>query len=368
MKEIIAYASGVNEAREVAGFALAGVPIGASAPNLREDAIQAILRAAGPVFLDSGAFSEVKFSPKSQRMEIMNRIAPREWRRRLDIYLRAARGLGDRLSVVAPDCVGDQAETLKRLALYRPELQQLAGLGARVLIPLQVGALSHEELYAEATAVAGVPLVPAFTMKKAVTSEDDAARFLLNVRPERIHLLGMGPQNSRAPRVVEMIGRCSPLTEISMDSNRLRAVTGKKRTMTVLERDFRSGTPEDLYSEVSSPVLDATQVRLDYTDCIYSPGDWATRDMLREIAISSGFSLSEMHAFFADPNTFIARTMPSSDVCYWEHPLVDFALDRAWRKYVGQVIDANVRTAAIQQTFQKQQPESAWDCPHADKA
>jgi hypothetical protein len=36
-----------------------------------------------------------------------------------------------------------------------------------------------------------------------------------------------------------------------MDSNRLRAVTGKKRTMTVLERDFRSGTPEDLYSEVT---------------------------------------------------------------------------------------------------------------------
>jgi hypothetical protein len=32
---------------------------------------------------------------------------------------------------------------------------------------------------------------------------------------------------------------------------------------------------------------------------------------------------------------------------------MDFALDRAWRKYVGQVIDANVRTAAIQQTFQQ---------------
>jgi hypothetical protein len=353
MREFTAYASGVNEAREIAGFALAGVPVGASASNLREAAIQGILHSQGPVFLDSGAFSEVRFSPQAQRMEIVNRIAPREWRRRLDIYLRVARALGDRLSVVAPDCVGDQAETLKRLALYRPELQQLVGLGAKILIPLQVGALSHEEFYAEATAVAGVPLVPAFTMKKAVTSEDDAARFLLNVRPERIHLLGMGPQNSRAPRVVEMIGRCSPLTEISMDSNRLRAVTGKKRTMTVLERDFRRGLPEDLYREVSSPVLDAAQVRLDYTECIYSPGDWAIRDILREIAISSGFSLSEMHAFFADPNSFIARTMPSSDVCYWEHPLVDFALDRAWRKYVGQVIDANARTAAIQQTFQQ---------------
>jgi len=51
MKEITAFASGVNEAREIAGFALASVPIGASASDLREDAIQAILRAAGPVFL-----------------------------------------------------------------------------------------------------------------------------------------------------------------------------------------------------------------------------------------------------------------------------------------------------------------------------
>jgi hypothetical protein len=284
-------------------------------------------------------------------MEIVSRIAPREWRRRLDIYLRVARALGGRLSVVAPDCVGDQTETLKRLAQYRPELEQLAGLGAHVLIPLQVGTRTHEEFFAEATAIAGIALVPAFTMKKAVTSEVDAARFLLNVRPERIHLLGMGRQNSRAPRVVAMIRRCSPLTEISMDSNRLRAVTGKKRTMTVLERDFRSGSPEDFYSEVTSPVLSAARVRLDYTDCIYSPGDWTTRDMLREIAISAGFTMSEMHAFFADPNGFITRTMPESDICYWEHPIVDQALDRAWRKYVGEVIDSNVRTAAIQQTF-----------------
>ena len=115
MKEVTAFASGVNEAREVAGFALAGVPIGASASNLREDAIQAILRSAGPVFLDSGAFSEGQFSPQTQRMEIVNRIDPREWRRRLAIYVRVAQALGNRLSVVAPDCVGDQDETLDAL-------------------------------------------------------------------------------------------------------------------------------------------------------------------------------------------------------------------------------------------------------------
>jgi len=352
VREFTAYASGVNEAREIAGFALAGVPVGASASNLRESAIRAILRSEGPVFLDSGAFSEVRFSAQTQRMEIVNRIAPREWRRRLAIYLRVAQALGSRLSVVAPDCVGDQTETLKRLALYRPELEQLAELGTQIIIPLQVGSRTHEEFYAEAKAVAGAPLIPAFTMKKATTSEEDAARFLRNVKPSRIHLLGMGRENTRAPRFVAMIHECSPLTEISMDSNRLRAVTGKKRSMTVLERDFRNSSAEDLYGEVDSPVLSAAQVRLDYTDSIYSPGDWASEAILREIAMSCGFTVSETHAFFMDPNGFLSRTMPASDICYWEHPMVDAALDRAWRKYVGQVIDFNVRTAAIQQTFQ----------------
>jgi len=142
-------------------------------------------------------------------MEIVNRITPASgaaasrstfaWP---DIGKPPQRG--------CPDCVGDQDETLKRLALYRPELQQLAELGAQVIIPLQVGARIHEEFYAEATAVAGVPLVPAFTMKKAATSEEDAARFLRRVKPARIHLLGMGRENFRAPRIVAMIHACSP--------------------------------------------------------------------------------------------------------------------------------------------------------------
>jgi len=75
--------------------------------------------------------------------------------------------------------------------------------------------------------------------------------------------------------------------------------------------------------------------------------------MLREIAISSGFSLSEMHAFFADPNSFIARTMPLRCLLLGT-PACGLCSGSRLRKYVGQVIDANVRTAAIQQTFQQQ--------------
>jgi hypothetical protein len=222
MKALTVYASGVNEAREIRGFALAGFPIGASASNLRETAIQELLRVEGPVFLDSGAFSEVRFFSETGKLEVSNPISPREWRRRLSIYVRLARVLGSRLSVVAPDRVGDQDETLRRLALYRDELHVLNELGAHILIPLQVGARTHETFYAMAQDAVGVPLVPAFTMKKAATSDGDAERFLKVVQPSRIHLLGIGRENRGAGHILDLIRRCSPSTEISMDSNRLR--------------------------------------------------------------------------------------------------------------------------------------------------
>jgi len=72
MYPFTAYASVVNEASEIRGFASAGVPIGASASKLREAAIQELLCVNGPVFLDSGAFSEVSFSSKTARLEVSN--------------------------------------------------------------------------------------------------------------------------------------------------------------------------------------------------------------------------------------------------------------------------------------------------------
>ncbi len=354
MHALTAYASGVNEAKEIRGFDLAGVSIGASASVLREDAIVELLRQQGPVFLDSGAFSEVRFSAETNTMEICKPIPPREWRRRLSIYLRLARGLGSRLSVVAPDRVGDQEETLRRLTLYRAELHSLHDLGAQILIPLQIGSRSHEAFYAQAKAVAGVPLVPAFTMKKAITSEEAASRFLEAVQPSRIHLLGLGLGNRRANRIIDMIHRCSPATEITMDSNRLRAVTGKKRPMTILERRFRNSEIDNLFNEIESPVLATLGHRIDYTDSIATPGEWASPQMLRDIALACRFRLSEIHAFFDAPDAFLQRVIPGTEIHYWENPVVAFALDQAWAEYVQQEVHSLVRTAAISMIFQRE--------------
>jgi len=76
--------------------------------------------------------------------------------------------------------------------------------------------------------------------------------------------------------------------------------------------------------------------------------------MLREVAVLSGFTLSETHAFFAYPDAFLQRLMPRSEARYWESPIVSFVLDQVWAKYVQQEVTFYVRTAAIRQTFQRE--------------
>jgi hypothetical protein len=117
--------------------------------------------------------------------------------------------------------------------------------------------------------------------------------------------------------------------------------------MTIMEHAFRDAEIHNLFNEVESPVLATLGYRIDYTDSIASPSEWATDEMLREIALASGFTLSEAHAFFADPNAFLGRSIPGADSYYWENPIVALSLDRAWGKYVQQQVHSHVRTAAI---------------------
>lgn len=56
---VLAFASGVNEAREIRGFSLARIPVGFSAGHVREEAREELLRSELSLFADSGAFSEV---------------------------------------------------------------------------------------------------------------------------------------------------------------------------------------------------------------------------------------------------------------------------------------------------------------------
>jgi hypothetical protein len=199
-KNVLIFASGANRLDEIEGFAALGIPVGVSVQHLSEDAMQTLVHLRRPVMVDSGAFSEVRTS--AQGLQVVAPIGEDEWSRRLFQYQRLAASLGDLALLVVPDRVGSQLETLHRIERYRCELLVLAGYGAQLLLPLQVGGLSHRDFYLHATAAAGIQMVPAMPMRKAATPIGQLLDFVEQVKPQRMHLLGAGIENKRAAKLV----------------------------------------------------------------------------------------------------------------------------------------------------------------------
>jgi hypothetical protein len=349
---VTVFASGANEAREIRGFGLAGVSIGVSVSLIREEAIRELLSSSSRVFADSGAFSEVEFGPSG--MSVVVPITNTEWKRRLAIYKRLAESLGPNVSVVAPDRVADQQTTLARLSSFRAEMVEIAALGAEVLIPVQNGDLPPAEFYRQAVETAQLDLVPAMPMKKAASSFADVLSFVQAVRPRRLHLLGMGFELQKARKLVSMLQAVAPEIDISMDSNRLRAVTGQGRTMTKLEGRMRAEEPEGVFGAVESEALDGAGRLIDYTDGIAEPSSWATTLQLEAIADVAGFSRLGRKSFMANPDTFLqAPAGEDADIAWIELPHISHALDLAWQSHVSAQQQRSIRTAAVRRTFEE---------------
>ena len=345
------FASGVNNANEIQGFARLGIPVGVSVKHLNEEAIDALVASGQPVMVDSGAFSEIGLDTNGVRT--VKPIGDAEWKRRLALYLRLARALGEQASFVAPDKVGDQHETLLRLARYRAELTAIAATGAAILLPLQVGELPHRVFFDAARNITGLQLVPAMPMRKAATSSDALLSFLEKVKPRHIHLLGIGIENRRAKRLIRAIRFIAPAIFISMDSNRLRAVVGKGRPLTQMESTLREAPVEGIFATVESRVLDLNGEVLDYTDFIALPSEWATPEQLEEIAQAACLPLPARTAFLSSPDWFLQTPCAEADDLAWiEHPAMAYELDRAWLRFVAGRIRWGVRSAAIGSVFQ----------------
>lgn len=342
---VLVFASGVNEAREIRGFFLARIPVGFSAGHVRGEAIAELQRSELPLFADSGAFSEVALTAAG--VVIIHPISHQGWIKRLSLYRLFADRHGSNLSVVVPDRVADQEHTLLLLERYRKQLMDLAETGARLLIPVQGGALRPEVFFQRALDVVSVPMSPALPMKKAGMSHGEVLAFLQIIRPAHVHLLGMGFERERAKRLVRLLLNSFGALTVSLDSNRLRAVAGHSRPMTGLERESRATAVSSLYGEVEHPALAGSRVHLDYTDSIAFPSLWAGPQELERIA--SEACLAQPGEFLADPDSFLQQEM--NGCARWECPLLSAALDAAWSRYVGASVENAVRTAAIFTTF-----------------
>jgi len=254
---VASFASGSNCAGDIRGFAAVGHDVGVAFPNLNEAAIVELESLAGSdiaVFVDSGAFSEVEFNaphkcgkgkkcregrcpgdgglphPDHEPFTFVT-VAPLDdahWNAALDCYERLACALGDQLHVVAPDKVGDQKTTLRRLARYTGRLATIAARGARVLVPIQKGALTQAEFYGRVSELLeGVAWTPALPCKKAATTVEEAREFAAAVQPRHLHLLGLGAGGELIAEYLGAVSSAAPSCLVQIDSCVIRSLVGR---------------------------------------------------------------------------------------------------------------------------------------------
>ena len=186
-------------------------------------------------------------------------------------------------------------------------------------------------------------------MKKAGVTHEQVVRFVQEVRPGHVHLLGMGYQRSTAKRLVgHLLTTFSELT-LSLDSNRLRAVTGRARPMTQSEVVMHAAEATGLYGAVDHPALSITGEQLDYTEAIVVPSMWAGRSELERVAAEGIQRSADRLLFLQDPDTYLQNAVEGQP--QWMCPLLSLALDCAWSRFVDARVHVAVRTAAIQTTF-----------------
>jgi len=296
-----------------------------------------------PVFVDSGAFSEVEFQP-GRGLVPVRPIDDSEWKHRLDIYKKIAERLGNLAYLVAPDQVGNQEVTLARLAQYKEDVQDLIAYGANVMIVLQGGDQdldSFRQAALDALDVAHNDVMIALPMAKGATQDDKIIELLEAYQPQTLHLLGLGPNSRRLADVVSIIEDLAPACLISHDSCYIRQHAGYKdraksnpkaltgARMEAIDDLHFFANREAPYGEIGY----LARLRGDYTDLIGSPSQWITRAGLRRVKDEMNLDRSEVRRFYADPDEFLQNEIPGTDIYYYEDPLVMIALEREWEKH-----------------------------------
>jgi hypothetical protein len=351
-ERVVVYSSGTNRASDIRGVIGAGIPVGVDISRLSPSATRELLGSALPVFLDSGAFGEVSIQ-KSPSC-VTHPINDSQWNARLDKYLLIARQLGGkekspssfaRVTIVAPDCVGNQGLTLTRLSKFRDRVRQVHAAGADVVVPMQIGSLNVVEFYTKAMSILDIEIVPGMPMKKAATTPEAIQDLIQLCGPRRIHLLGLGADNRKAAPIVRFIRHLSPSISISLDANRIRAAVGKNRSITRREKKHFDDVIPSWTGEVD--LRESGGELHDLTEMLFQPSLWLAGMKLTQFANSlTWLTDSQRTVFMADPDSFVNADDNSSD---WLHQ----SLMQAYFGYIGTQTRRSARTRAVTEALRE---------------
>lgn len=236
MSEALYFISGASAPADIRGLARFSVPLGISLSSTSKVALHVLCEHAKMpllrIFVDSGAFGEV-----DRTGAVIDPITDAMWIERVRVMHRLAAvfgppsPLGDygpRIYVVAPDRVGDQPETLRRLRLHAEAMRACHMLGARVVVPIQRGAMTAAEFDRACCKALGFDsFVRGIPGNKIAMPYDELEGFLRARRPAAVHLLGVGPRGATYEPLTTLVRRVLGEIEVSCDSNALAANAGR---------------------------------------------------------------------------------------------------------------------------------------------
>lgn len=249
------FVSGASAMSDLRGLLRLSVPLGISIQELSAPALEVLFEHAClpfvRIFVDSGAFSEVDRTGR-----VVDPITDEEWTRRVAVMLRVALAFGTRATIVAPDCVGNQAETLRRLRRHAVAMRAARAAGARIVVPIQRGDQAPASFAAAAAEAIGFDdFVAGIPGNKIAMPTSELEAFLRARRPRAIHLLGMGPKNARFQKLVDVVRRLAPGADLSCDSQAFTAQSGRTNGEDGGPRALTSW--QDAMEGRSSPVMES---------------------------------------------------------------------------------------------------------------
>lgn len=244
----IAFRSGMSRPKDFWAAAAAGAAIGVVAGELalstRMLGIPRFLCQGGAVFIDSGAFAELKTGEVPDFDKV------------LSLYEYVAEGAEDgyfdpaRLYVVAPDKVGDQLATLDRLAHYAGRVRALIDAGCMVIVPIQRGALSAVAMLDHVAAILGTrQFVAGIPSNKEALSLAECA----TLTHERFHILGRVHMNADQLARLAALAINNPAAVYTADANWMRGHIADICQMADTERAARSCAPPTRQAQFITP-------------------------------------------------------------------------------------------------------------------
>lgn len=221
----LVFRSGMSHKSDLRGAMNAGVPVGVVAGELTTAqkflALPGFLRQGGKVFIDSGAYTAFLSG------ETM------DWPKILGCYESVAAAIWGssirNLYVVAPDHVGNQAETLRLLASWADRVRGLIDGGCHVIVPIQSGAMPGQQMILEATRILGCSrFIAGIPSNRAAMSVQECR----TLQHTAFHILGRVQADQEQLDRIVALRTGNPLSIISADANWLRSRLAKVRHLT----------------------------------------------------------------------------------------------------------------------------------------